>query len=205
MNIDLPTKIVPVIIIDNPETAKPLGEILIEENLPVAEVTLRTPAALQSLEIMAGLEGLTVGAGTAITKEQAETAYHAGSEFIVSPALHRDVIEYCQRADVPVIPGIATPSEIAQAMSYGLNLLKFFPAEALGGASALKAITSVYPEIGIMPTGGITPANVGEYLSLPCVRACGGSWMVPRDLLQQEKFDEIRALVREAANICSAS
>lgn len=202
--IEFPTRIIPVIVIDDIDTAKPLGEILVEENLPVAEVTLRTPAALDAIKRMTSIDGLTVGAGTAITREQAEAAHHAGSQFIVSPALHLDVIEYCKTADVPVIPGIATPSEIATAMSLGLELLKFFPAEALGGAPALKAITSVYPDISVMPTGGITPENIGNYLSLSCVKACGGSWMVPRDLLKEKKYDQIRTLVREASALNQA-
>lgn len=196
-----PTRIIPVIVIDDPQTAKPLGELLVEHNLPVAEVTLRTPAALECIKIMAQIPGLTVGAGTILTEDQAKAAHDAGSQFIVSPALHKHVIKYCQNHDLPVIPGIATPSEIAQAIDLGLDTLKFFPAEALGGAKALKAITSVYPNIKIMPTGGITPQNVADYLAIPNVIACGGSWLTPREDLKNKNWSKIITLIGEATKL----
>lgn len=194
-------KVIPVIVIDNASSAPMLGQTLVNAGLPIAEITLRTEAALPSIREMAKIPGLLVGAGTVLTVEQAQAAVEAGARFLVSPGLHEDVIAYAQSISVPIIPGIATPSEMARAISLGLTTVKFFPAEALGGVPLLKAIGSVYPHIKVMPTGGITPANVGDYLALPNVLACGGSWMVPAKALADHDFEEIARLVSDASTL----
>ena len=195
------SKIVPVIVITDEASALPLGRCLVENGMPVAEVTLRTPAALSSIRRMCEVPGLQVGAGTVLTVDQATAAVDAGACFLVSPGLHEDVIRYAQSVNVPIIPGIATPSEMARAISLGLDLVKFFPAEALGGVRLLKAIGSVYPDVAVMPTGGISPSNISGYLDLPNVVACGGSWMIPASELAAGDFEKIGELVRAASEL----
>lgn len=194
-------KVIPVIVINHAESAEKLGQTLVNAGLPIAEITLRTAAALPSIQIMANIPGLLVGAGTVLTVEQAQAAVAAGAKFLVSPGLHEDVIAYAKSVSIPIIPGIATPSEMARAISLGLDTVKFFPAEVIGGVPLLKALGSVYPHIKVMPTGGITPANIGGYLALPNVIACGGSWMVPEKSLAENDFDTIHRFVSDAATL----
>lgn len=194
--------IVPVIVLKDAALARPLAEVLIENGLPIAEVTLRTEAALASMEAMAGCDGLQLGAGTVRCAEDVKRAVDAGAGFLVSPAIHRDAIEEAQRQGVPIVPGIATPSELATAIDLGLRTVKFFPAQQAGGIPMLKALNSVYPEIQIMPTGGVNAQNVADYLALPNVCACGGSWLTPADLLEKRDFDAIGQLVREGLAAC---
>jgi 2-dehydro-3-deoxyphosphogluconate aldolase/(4S)-4-hydroxy-2-oxoglutarate aldolase len=153
---------------------------------------------LEVIEEMSGIEGLTVGAGTVLTAANAKDAVKAGASFLVSPALHEEAILEAQKLNVPIVPGVATPSEIARAMALGLETVKFFPAEVIGGLPLLKALGSVYPEMKIMPTGGIGPSNVKDYLALPNVIACGGSWMVPANLVEEGNEEELAHLIREA-------
>jgi len=175
----------------------------IHNGLPIAEVTLRTPSALEVIAEMSKIDGLTVGAGTVLTAANAEAAVQAGASFLVSPGLHEEAIICAQSLNVPIVPGIATPSEIARAMAMGLETVKFFPAEAIGGIPLLKAFGAVYPDMKIMPTGGIGPGNVKDYLALPNVIACGGSWMVPANLVEQGDAEELGRLIREAVSLVS--
>jgi len=195
--------IVPVLVVHDVSKAQMLGRLLVEHGLPVAEVTLRTPSALEVIAEMKKIDGLTVGAGTVLKAADVDAAVNAGASFLVSPALHEEAIVCAQAMDVPIVPGIATPSEVAHAMSLGLDTVKFFPAEAMGGIPVLKALASVYPDMKIMPTGGIGPGNVKDYLALQNVMACGGSWMAPASLIDQGDEVELARLIAEAAALAS--
>lgn len=192
-------KLVPVIVIDDAENAVPLARALADGGLPCAEVTFRTAGAAKALErIAAECPNVFVGAGTVLTPEQAASAVRAGAKFIVAPGFGPAVVDYCLEHDVPVFPGVATPTEIEAALVKGLSVMKFFPAEPLGGVNYLKAMSAPYGKIEFMPTGGISPANVGSYLALKNVVACGGSWMAPQDWIAAKQFDRIRQAVSEA-------
>ncbi|MEU8242523.1 bifunctional 4-hydroxy-2-oxoglutarate aldolase/2-dehydro-3-deoxy-phosphogluconate aldolase [Actinoplanes missouriensis] len=173
--------VVPVVVLDDPGRAAALGEALAGGGLPIAEVTLRTPGALAGIAAMAENPDLLVGAGTVLTAAQAEAAVEAGARFVVSPGLSRAVVERCRALGVPVLPGVATATEVLAAADLGLDAVKFFPAATSGGAPAVAALAAVFADMRFVPTGGITAANAGEYLALPSVLAVGGSWMVPRD------------------------
>lgn len=191
--------VIPVVVIENASKAKPLAEALIKGGLPCAEVTFRTEAAEEAIKIMAeNFPEMLMGAGTVLTVEQAERAVKAGAKFIVSPGFGDDVVKYCIDNNVPVVPGIATPTEIQKAMSYGLDVLKFFPAEAMGGLKVIKAVSGPYGNLKFMPTGGINAGNINEYLSFKKILACGGSWMVPKAAMAENNFDEITRLAKEA-------
>jgi len=191
-------KVVPVIALQNAEQAVPLARVLIENGLPAAEVTFRTPAAAQAIRNMReAYPELLIGAGTVLTPEQVDAAVDAGADFIVSPGFNPRVVQYCLDQQVPIVPGVNNPSLVEQALEMGLTSLKFFPAEPSGGVAMLKALAAVYP-VSFMPTGGITPDNVGDYLALNSVIACGGTWMVPAKLIDQGRWDELAELVRDA-------
>lgn len=196
-----PCKIIPVLVIEDAKNAQQLGESLVQNALPVAEVTMRTDAALDSIRTMSEIDGLITGAGTVLTVDHAKSAIDAGASFLVSPGLNEEVIKYAQSVNVPIIPGVVTPTEVGRAIELGLDLVKLFPAEAVGGAKLLKAYASVYPSVKFMPTGGISLGNVSDYLSLPNVLACGGSWMAPAKLLASGDFDQIGQLTKEAAQL----
>lgn len=196
-----PCSIIPVLVIENSANAQALGESLVQHHLPVAEVTLRTASALESINTMSKIDKLITGAGTVLNVDHAKAAIDAGASFLVSPGLNEAVIQYAQSVDVPIIPGVVTPTEVGRAIELGVDTVKLFPAEAVGGAKLLKAYSAVYPELQFMPTGGITPDNVGDYLSLPNVMACGGSWMVPGDLLESGDFEAIGKLIDSAAKL----
>ena len=191
------TGVVPVIKLDSPSEALPLAKALIQGGLPVAEVTFRTDAAEESIRILtAEAPEILVGAGTIINTEQLERAYKAGAKFIVSPGLSVAVVERCLELGLPVFPGCATPSEIMTALSFGLETVKFFPAENYGGLKTIKALAAAFPQVKFMPTGGVSPANLAEYLAFPKILACGGSWMIKPDLDETEKLcAEARAIV----------
>lgn len=191
--------IVPVVKIDTIEAAKPLAQALTEGGLPCAEVTFRTDAAEEAIRIMA-LEypDMLIGAGTVLTTEQADRAVNAGAKFIVSPGLNPRVVSYCMDKGIPVTPGCANPSDIEQAIELGLEVVKFFPAEAAGGLNMIKAMSAPYVNIKFMPTGGITEKNLLSYLDFPKVIACGGSWMVNETLINNGEFDKIKELTKEA-------
>ncbi|MGR5063378.1 bifunctional 4-hydroxy-2-oxoglutarate aldolase/2-dehydro-3-deoxy-phosphogluconate aldolase [Photobacterium sp. DNB22_13_2] len=190
-------KVVPVIAIKDADKAQPLAKVLVENGLPCAEITFRTEAAVKSIRLMReAYPEMLIGAGTVLTTEQVDQAVEAGADFIVSPGLNPATVAYCQQKNVAVIPGVNNPSLVELAMSLGLKTLKFFPAEPSGGIGMLKALSAVYP-VEFMPTGGISPANVADYLALEKVIACGGTWMVPNNLIDQGDWQAIGQLVSE--------
>ncbi|MBQ8317389.1 MAG: bifunctional 4-hydroxy-2-oxoglutarate aldolase/2-dehydro-3-deoxy-phosphogluconate aldolase [Lachnospiraceae bacterium] len=198
--------IIPVVVLNDAKDAKPLGEALMEGGLPAAEVTFRTEAAEESIRIMAeSFPDMLVGAGTVLTKDQVDRAVNAGAKFIVSPGFDAEIVKYCLEKDIPVCPGIQTPSELIQAVNLGLDHVKFFPAENAGGLSMINAVGAAFPKVKFMPTGGISPSNVVDYLKSSRIFCCGGSWMVKGDLIKAGDFDTIKKLVAEAADIVKAN
>ncbi|ENI4488203.1 bifunctional 4-hydroxy-2-oxoglutarate aldolase/2-dehydro-3-deoxy-phosphogluconate aldolase [Vibrio fluvialis] len=194
-------KVVPVIAIKDANKAVKLAEVLIENGLPCAEVTFRTEqAALAMKNMREAFPDMLIGAGTVLTTAQVDQAIEAGVDFVVSPGFNPTTVKYCQQRGVTIVPGVNNPSLVEQAMEMGLDTLKFFPAEPSGGVAMLKALTAVYP-VSFMPTGGVSPSNVKNYLAIPTVLACGGTWMVPNDLIDNEKWDELAVLVKEVAGI----
>lgn len=194
--------IIPVVEIQEVATALPLAQALLTGGLPCAEITFRTTAAAAALQaITTAFPAMWAGAGTILTVEQAETAVFAGAKFIVSPGFDTAVVEWCLAHGVPVIPGVMTPTEINLALNKGLTLLKFFPAEAAGGTKTLQAISSPYRGVKFIPTGGIIPQNLTDYLRLPMVHACGGSWLVSSLLVASSSFVTIIRLAQEAVTI----
>jgi len=191
-------RLVPVIAIENADQADPLAGALVAGGLPVAEVTFRTAAAADAIRAMSARGDLLVGAGTVLTTAQADEARDAGATFIVSPGLNPKVVRHCLDVGLPIIPGISTPSDIELALDHGLDVVKFFPAEAFGGLQTLKAISAPYGNVRFMPTGGITPENVASYLAFPKVIACGGSWMVKPALYAGGDFAPVEKAVRAA-------
>ena len=194
--------VVPVVAIENASDAVGLGDALIGGGLPCAEITFRTAAAASAIRTLCNSHpGILVGAGTILTKSDAETAVDAGASFVVTPGFDGDLVDWCLDQRIPVIPGVMTPTDINAAINRKLNVLKFFPAEAAGGIKTLKAISGPYGNIKFVPTGGITLDNLEEYLSLPNVVACGGSWLVKKDQISSGEFDTIESLVREAVQL----
>ncbi|MDF4893316.1 bifunctional 4-hydroxy-2-oxoglutarate aldolase/2-dehydro-3-deoxy-phosphogluconate aldolase [Vibrio parahaemolyticus] len=194
-------KVVPVIAINDASKAVKLAEVLIENGLPCAEITFRTEQAVQAIKnIREVYPDMLIGAGTILTTDHVNQAIESGVDFIVSPGFNPVIVKYCQQRGVPIVPGVNNPSLVEQAMEMGLKTLKFFPAEPSGGTSMLKALSAVYP-VKFMPTGGISPKNVKEYLSLQSVLACGGTWMVPNDLIDNEKWEQLAQLVSEVATV----
>ena len=194
-------QVVPVIAIKDASKAAKLAQVLIENGLPCAEVTFRTEQAVQAIKNMRqAYPEMLIGAGTVLTSQQVDQAIDAGADFIVSPGFNPTTVKYCQQRGVTIVPGVNSPSLVEQAMEMGLTTLKFFPAEPSGGTGMLKALSAVYP-VKFMPTGGVSPANVKDYLAIPSVLACGGTWMVPNDLIDNEQWDELALLVAEVANI----
>ncbi len=194
-------KLVPVIVLEDAASAAPLAEALISGGLPCAEVTFRSAAAVQSIRNMARFADICLGAGTVLNVDQVKAAVDAGARYIVTPGFNSEVVGYCVEHDIPVIPGISTPTEIEFGLKFGLEVLKFFPAESFGGLQTLKAISAPYAMIKFIPTGGINAANVRDYLAFNKVHACGGSWMVRKDLIDAGKFDEISSLTRSAVDL----
>ncbi len=191
--------IVPVVVLDKPEDAEPLAKALCEGGLPCAEVTFRTAAAEESIRIMTEkFPKMLVGAGTVLTIEQVDRAVNAGAKFIVSPGLNPEVVKYCVEKNIPVTPGTCNPSDIETALSLGLDVVKFFPAEAAGGLAMIKAMAAPYVNMKFMPTGGINAKNINEYLAFDKIIACGGSWMVNKAMVNAGEFDKIRDMTREA-------
>ncbi|MCA0994286.1 bifunctional 4-hydroxy-2-oxoglutarate aldolase/2-dehydro-3-deoxy-phosphogluconate aldolase [Alloyangia pacifica] len=191
--------VIPVLVIDDVAHARPLAEALVAGGLPVLEVTLRTPVALDAIREMAKVDGGVVGAGTLLTPEDVKAAVEAGAKFGVSPGATDKILDACEAADLPLLPGAATASEAMALLERGYTVQKFFPAEANGGAPALKAIGAPIPQVKFCPTGGVSMKNVGDYLSLKNVLCCGGSWVAPKELMQAGDWDGIVALAKEAA------
>ena len=193
--------IIPVVVIDDAKDAVPLAKALCEGGLPVAEVTFRTDAAEEAIRLMSeAYPEMLVGAGTVLTTEQVDRAVAAGSKFIVSPGLNPKVVKYCQEKNVPITPGTARPTDIEMALELGLDVVKFFPAEQNGGLAMIKAMAAPYTKVKFMPTGGINAKNLKSYLDFDKIIACGGSWMVPKDLVAAGDFEAIKNLTREAVN-----
>ncbi len=194
--------IIPVVVLDDAKDAEALGKALMEGGLPAAEVTFRTDAAEESIRIMSEkFPEMLVGAGTVLTTEQVDRAVAAGAKFIVSPGLNPKVVKYCIEKNIPVTPGTQTPTEMEQAIELGLDIVKFFPAEPAGGLKMIKAVSAPYTMLKFMPTGGINAENVKEYLAYDKILACGGSWMVKKDMIKNGEFDKIKEMVAEAAAI----
>ena len=194
--------IVPVIVLDNVDSAVPLAGALCQGGLPCAEVTFRTAAAEESIRRINGeFPSILLGAGTVLKVDQAEKAINAGARFVVAPGFNPRVVDYCQSRGVAVFPGVCTPTEIEAAMEEGLSNLKFFPAEPIGGLDYLKAISAPYSQVRFIPTGGISLDNVRKYLAFNKVIACAGTWMVQKDWIAAGNFDQIRKTVAEAVAI----
>lgn len=192
-------RLLPVVVLDDPMQAVPLALALIAGGLPVAEVTFRTDAAAESIRrIAAEVPGILLGAGTVLTAAQVRQAHQAGASFLVTPGFNPAVVAAAQELGLPIVPGINNPSGVEQAMAHGLDLVKFFPAEPSGGVPFLKALGGPYGGMRFIPTGGIGPKNLGSYLALPAVLACGGSWMVEPATIRSGRFDMISALTAEA-------
>jgi 2-dehydro-3-deoxyphosphogluconate aldolase/(4S)-4-hydroxy-2-oxoglutarate aldolase len=198
-------RLIPVIVIDDVKHAVPLARALEEGGLPCAEITFRTPRALEALEkISAECPSMLVGAGTILTPRQAADARIAGAKFVVAPGFGAAMVDYCVEHELPVFPGVATPTELEFALSRGLSVVKFFPAESLGGVAYLKAMSAPYGNVGFLPSGGIGLSNLASYLSTPRVVACGGSWMAQADWISAGKFDRIRDEVRKSVDAARA-
>ncbi len=192
-------RVVPVIKINDAAKAPQLARALLAGGMSVIEITFRTGAAAEAIRaISREVPEMTVCAGTVLTPEQAQAALDAGAAGIISPGANPEVVRYCTERDIPVIPGCATPTEVESCMRMGLHLVKLFPAEVVGGVKMLKALAGPYAQMRFMPTGGISPQNLPDYLALPNVAACGGSWIAPEKLIDNDRFDEISELARQA-------
>ena len=195
-------KVVPVVVIENVEDAIPLAQALVNGGLPVAEVTFRTAAAPDAIKAMSEkFPELCVGAGTVINVEQCKKAVECGAKFIVSPGYSEEVTQYCIENEIPIFPGICTPTELINVVNHGLPVAKFFPAAQFGGLKTINALGSVFPQMKFMPTGGVSESNVLEYLASPKIIAAGGSWMVKGDLIKAGKFDEIEAMTKSVVEL----
>ena len=197
--------VVPVVVLEDEKDALPLAAALVKGGLPCAEVTFRTEAAAESIRLMSEkYPEMLVGAGTVLTTEQVDFAVEAGVRFIVSPGFDPEIVDYCLEKNIPVFPGCVTPSEVAQAVKRGLKVVKFFPAEQAGGIAMIKAMAAPYHNIRFMPTGGINPGNLKDYLSCDKILCCGGSWMVKGELIRNGEFEKIQDLVKEAKESADA-
>ncbi len=194
--------IIPVVSIQKLEHALPLAEGLIEGGLPCAEITFRTAAAADAIaQIRARFPEICLGAGTVLTTDQVDAAINAGAEYIVSPGTNPAVVDYCLSKGVTIFPGVCTPTEVEMALSKGVDVLKFFPAEAMGGVKFLQAICAPYKHVRFIPTGGVDAKNIGHYLAVPQVIACGGSWMVKPEWLDAGEFDKVKMMAGEAVGL----
>lgn len=199
----LSRRIVPVIVLEDAANAEPLAEALVAGDLPVAEITLRTAAAAESIRLMAARGDILVGAGTVVRPDQVDAAADAGARFVVSPGLSAPVVARARERNIPILPGAVTPTEVMAALALGLDTLKFFPAAQYGGAGTLKALASPFGGVRFVPTGGVSEGNLADYLALPNVPAVGGSWMVSPTLLAARDFDTINKLTAQAVAAAS--
>lgn len=196
-------RLVPVVVLDDAADAGPLAEALVGGGLPVAEITFRTAAAPDAIRAMVDRGDVLVGAGTVVTPQQVDQAVAAGARYLVSPGTSRAVVERAQEHGVPVLPGAVTATEVQAALELGLGTVKFFPAGTSGGSAAIAALAAPFGDVRFVPTGGVGPANLDEYLALPCVAAVGGSWMVPRDRVRAGDLAGVRALVADAVALAA--
>lgn len=197
-------RIVPVVVLDEVADAGPLAEALVSGGLPVAEITFRTAAAADAIRVMADRGDVLVGAGTVVSADQVDRAVAAGARYVVSPGTSRAVVERAQEHGVPVLPGAVTATEVQAALELGLGTVKFFPAGTSGGPAAIAALAAPFGAVRFVPTGGVGPANLDQYIALPCVAAVGGSWMVPRDRVRAGDLAGVRALVAEAVALAAS-
>ena len=186
-------KLIPVVALKDADDAEPLADALCAGGLSVAEITLRTDSAIDVIRRLGARDDFLLGAGTVHSAEQAEEVVEAGAQFIVTPGFNRRTVMWCQQNNVPVFPGVATPTDLEMALEHNIEVVKFFPAETLGGVTALKAFSGPYGNVRFIPTGGISASNLSDYLALPSVLACGGSWMVKAD-----DWDQTTRLTAEA-------
>jgi 2-dehydro-3-deoxyphosphogluconate aldolase / (4S)-4-hydroxy-2-oxoglutarate aldolase len=194
--------VIPVLEIESVQRAKPLAEALLAGELPIAEITLRTDAALESIRVIAReVPDVLVGAGTVINRDQAEAARDAGAQFLVSPGIVDEVVIWAQENQIPILAGAVTPTEMIRAINLGLDILKFFPAETVGGLNAIKAMSDPFPRLRFIPTGGIKLENLAEYLQMQKIHAVGGSWMAKRQIITDGRFDEITRMARQASDV----
>ena len=197
--------VVPVVVLNDEKDALPLAEALVEGGLPCAEVTFRTEAAEESIWKMAEkYPDMLVGAGTVLTIDQVDRAVGAGAKFIVSPGFDPEIVDYCLDKQIPVFPGCVTPSELAQAVKRGLEVVKFFPAAQYGGVATIKALAAPYTMVKFMPTGGVSTKNLKDYLECDKILCCGGSWMVKGDMIKAGEFDKIKQLTKEAVELAKS-
>ena len=197
--------VVPVVVLNDARDALPLAEALVEGGLPCAEVTFRTEAAEESIWKMAEkYPDMLVGAGTVLTIDQVDRAVGAGAKFIVSPGFDPEIVDYCLDKQIPVFPGCVTPSELAQAVKRGLEVVKFFPAAQYGGVATIKALAAPYTMVKFMPTGGVSTKNLKDYLECDKILCCGGSWMVKGDMIKAGEFDKIKQLTKEAVELAKS-
>jgi 2-dehydro-3-deoxyphosphogluconate aldolase/(4S)-4-hydroxy-2-oxoglutarate aldolase len=194
-------RLLPVIVIDDPAHAEPLARALVASGLHTAEVTFRTDHAARAIEQLAQFPELLVGAGTVRTRAQVRRAQDAGAQFVLSPGYSEQVVEESRTRHLPVFPGVASATDIHRATEAGLQLLKFFPAEASGGAAAIAALSAPFPEVRFVPTGGVGPHNLGDYFHRPAVSAVGGSWMVPSDSMRRQDWAIITKLCQRAVEM----
>lgn len=194
-------RVIPVVAIENAQDAMPLVDALIEGGLPCAEITFRTAAAIDAMRITAQRGDILVGAGTVLKIDQVKAAVDVGAQFMVSPGFNPKVVAYCVENSIPITPGISTPSDIEAALELGVEVLKFFPAEAFGGLKTLKAMSGPYTTVKFVPTGGISPANLVEYLQFPKTLACGGTWIAKSKLISDGRFDQILSNAKEAVEL----
>lgn len=197
--------IVPVVAMDKLEWVEPLGRLLLNMDLPLVEITFRTPQALPAMALMKELyPSITLGAGTVTSEEQIDQALNAGVDFLVSPGFSPRRVAHAQERGIPMVPGINNPSLAEQAMDMGLDILKFYPAEISGGLAMIQALHAVYPDLHLMPTGGVKEGNLAEYLAHPAVLACGGSWLVPKAAMAAGDWQSIEKSIRASQAICSS-
>lgn len=193
--------VIPVIIIEDIADAVPMAEALVAGGLPVLEVTLRTPVALEAIKAMSAVSGGIVGAGTVLNKKDVEAAKAAGAEFAVSPGCTDALIDACEGADLPLLPGVSSAGEAMRALERGYDMLKFFPAEQAGGAKFLKSLASPLPQISFCPTGGVSPTNALDYLQLPNVACVGGSWVVGKEAVANKDWNTVEEIARLASRL----
>ncbi|MFU2089401.1 bifunctional 4-hydroxy-2-oxoglutarate aldolase/2-dehydro-3-deoxy-phosphogluconate aldolase [Avibacterium avium] len=198
-------KVIPVIALDNAQDILPLAETLAKNGLPVVEITFRSAAAEEAIRLIRQHNpNILIAAGTVLTSEQVVQAKNAGADCIVTPGFNPKIVKLCQELDIPVMPGVNNPMSIEAALELGVTAVKFFPAEASGGVKMIKALLGPYAQLQIMPTGGISVNNIKDYLAIPNVVACGGSWFVEKSLINSHNWEEIGRLVREAVAITYA-
>jgi 2-dehydro-3-deoxyphosphogluconate aldolase/(4S)-4-hydroxy-2-oxoglutarate aldolase len=191
-------RVVPVATIEDPAYAPAVGKALLAGGIGCIEITFRHPAAAEAIRRAREVEGLLVGAGTVLSAEQAHAAAAAGASFAVAPGTSDEVVRACDELGLPFFPGVATASEIERARRLGRYVVKVFPAAQVGGPAFLRAVAATYPDVAFIPTGGIAATNVADYLAVPAVIACGGSWLVRQELVGEGRFDEIEQLARQA-------